>query len=418
MAERALVIGARTRGARERNFVVTTTDEHGKRNSQAMRATGRSRLRMELKARGERDIEIVETRPWWSLQFGSRIPARVLLDTTRQLAAFSEAGISVLEALTMIGESTRNKRMRAVLQMMADDIRDGETLPQTVRAHGGAFPPYYMAMIDAADRTGNLATTFGTLANYLERDTASRRAVKSALFYPAILVALGSVAVVVLSVVVLPRFAEFFDGLDVPLPTPTRMLLAGTAFVANWWSWLFGAIAASVILLVLTGRTSSGRQVLDRWKLRIPIAGPLLRDIALERFSRVLGNLSGAGVTLVDALELSSTVVANQHYARAVNATREGVIRGRGLAEPMTEAQAFPPEVVQVIRVGEHTGRLTEQLQHAAQFYAREVDYRLKTLTSMLEPVALLLVGGAVGFVAVALVSAMYGIYSDAGLGQ
>ena len=220
--------------------------------------------------------------------------ARVLLDTTRQLAAFSEAGISVLEALTMIGESTRNKRMRAVLQMMADDIRDGETLPQTVRAHGGAFPLYYMAMIDAADRTGNLATTFGTLANYLERDTASRRAVKSALFYPAILVALGSVAVVVLSVVVLPRFAEFFDGLDVPLPTPTRMLLAGTAFVANWWSWLFGAIAASVILLVLTGRTSSGRQVLDRWKLRIPIAGPLLRDIALERFSRVLGNLSGA----------------------------------------------------------------------------------------------------------------------------
>ena len=159
------------------------------------------------------------------------------------------------------------------------------------------------------------------------------------------------------------------------------MLLAGTAFVANWWSWLFGAIAASVILLVLTGRTSSGREVLDRWKLRIPIAGPLLRDIALERFSRVLGNLSGAGVTLVDALELSSTVVANQHYARAVNATREGVIRGRGLAEPMTEAQAFPPEVVQVIRVGEHTGRLTEQLQHAAQFYAREVDYRLKTLT-------------------------------------
>lgn len=344
---------------------------------------------------------------------GQRVPARVLLDTTRQLGSFSEAGISILDALTMISDSTRNKRMKRALRRMMEDIRDGQTLPQAAGAHPSVFPAYYIAMLEAAERTGNLPNTFETLAGYLERDTASRRAVKSALAYPVILVAIGVIAVVVLSVVVLPKFVDFFMDLDAQLPTATRMLLATTAFVGKWWTAI-GAITGAVLLLVFGySRTVRGGYVVDRMKLRLPIAGPLLRDIALERFCRVLSDLSGAGVPLVDALALSGSVIGNRSYARAVLATRDGVLRGDGLAQPMQAQRVFPAEVVQVLRVGEQTGRLTEQLRHAAHFYAREVDYRLKTLTALLEPVALLLVGGAVGFVAVALVSAMYGIYSQ-----
>lgn len=411
MAEQLLAAPPRKAG-KQNAYSVTLVGEDGSLATETMRAESRSRLRMSLSAEGRVVREIREVIPWWKFDGGGGVSARVLLDTTRQLGAFCEAGISILDALEMIADSTGNKRMAAALRTMVDDIRDGETLPQAARAHAAIFPNYYIAMLEAADRTGNLPATFETLAGYLERDTASRRAVKSALAYPLILVGMGAVAVVVLSAVVLPKFVDFFTELDVQLPLPTRMLLASTAFISARWPVMALSIGAVVAAGGLYARSTSGGYRVDHLKLRMPIVGALLRDTALERFCRVLSNLSAAGVPLVDALRLSGSVVGNKFYARAVESTRDGVLRGRGLADPMEAQRAFPAEVVQVVRVGEHTGRLTDQLRHAAQFYAREVDYRLKTLTALLEPFALLVVGGAVGFVAVALVSAMYGIYS------
>lgn len=399
--------------AKEQEFTVTTSDLQGNLAVSKHRGTSRSRLRMDLKAAGQDVVDIRAEQPWWRGGSRSRVPSRVLLDTTRQLAAFCEAGISILDALVMIGDATRNPAMKHALLTIAEDIRDGETLPQAAQAHTSVFPDYYIAMLEAAERTGNLPATFDTLAGYLERDTASRRAVKSALSYPVILVALGTVAVLVLSTIVLPKFVEFFNDLDTELPLATRLLLQTTAFVGTWWWAILGTIAIVSLLVFTYARTVAGGRRIDHVKLRLPIVGPLLRDIALERFSRVLSNLSGAGVPLVDALRLSSSAVGNRHYAAAVVSTRDGVLRGQGLAAPMRDTGVFPPEIVQVLGVGERTGRLTEQLDHAARFYAREVDYRLKNLTALLEPVALLIVGGAVGFVAVALVSAMYGIYSS-----
>lgn len=413
MADHTVTKPKQAPSAKEHEFTVTTSDLQGNLAVSRLRGTSRSRLRMDLKAAGKDVVDIRVDRPWWRGGRRSRVPARVLLDTTRQLAAFCEAGISILDALVMIGDATRNPAMKHALLTIAEDIRDGETLPQAAQAHTAVFPDYYIAMLEAAERTGNLPSTFDTLAGYLERDTASRRAVKSALSYPVILVVLGFVAVLVLSTIVLPKFVDFFQDLDVELPLATRLLLQTTAFVGSWWWAILGSVAVISLAVMLYARTETGGRRIDHLKLRMPIVGSLLRDIALERFSRVLSNLSGAGVPLVDALRLSSSAIGNRHYAASVVATRDGVLRGQGLAEPMRNTGAFPPEIVQVLGVGERTGRLTEQLDHAARFYAREVDYRLKNLTALLEPIALLIVGGAVGFVAVALVSAMYGIYSS-----
>lgn len=413
MAEQ--VIPVPRRRVSERLFRITVVDGDGQTSEIRAKGASRSRVRMELKSDGRDVADIREIRPWWSRS--GTVPARALLDTTRQLAAFSEAGISILDALDMIATSTKHAPMRRALQAMVEDIRDGETLPQAAQAHPTVFPDYYISMLEAAERTGNLPNTFDTLASYLERDTASKRAVKSALAYPAILVILGTVAVVVLSTVVLPRFVEFFDDLDVELPLATRLLMQGTAFLAAWWWAIVGTMTILTLAIVAYGRTAAGGRRLDRIVLRVPVFGPLLRDIALERLCRVLGNLAGAGVPLVDALRLSGAAVGNRNYRYAIGQTRDGVLRGEGLAEPMARTGSFPTEIVQVLRVGEQTGRLTDQLEHAARFYAREVDYRLKTLTALIEPFALLVVGGAVGFVAVALVSAMYGIYSSTSVG-
>lgn len=400
-----------------RTYRATVVNAAGKTTSRVVQSIGRSRARMALQSQGFDVKDIVEVKRWWDVTFGRTVKDKALLQVTRQLAAFSAAGVPLLESLKMLSATSKDRSMRAALLLMIEDIRDGDTLPQAAKTHDSIFPEYYIAMLDASERSGDITKTFETLANYLERDTASRRAVKSALAYPVILVALGAIAVVILSIVVLPRFREFFVSLNAELPLTTRILLFVADFMSNWWYVLFLGAFATWAGIALWRRTDDGRYRLDLLLLKIPLAGALATQICMERFCRVLGSLATAGVPLADGLQLSEGVMGNHAYDRALRQTREGVIRGGGLSGPMSETKMYPDEIVQILRVGEQTGRLTEQLDQAASFYEREVDYKLKNLTSLLEPIVLLVVGGAVGFVAIALVSAMYGIYSNVGIG-
>ncbi|MEN9747618.1 MAG: type pilus assembly protein PilC, partial [Actinomycetota bacterium] len=376
-----------------------------------------SRARQIFNEPGSTVASIAEVKPLLQMEFGSTVKGDVLLQVTRQLAAFTAAGIPVMQALQMLGETTKSPAMKAALEAMVDDVRDGDTLANAAREHTHVFPAYYIAILGAAERTGDLTGTFETLALYLERDLASSRAVKSAMYYPAVLFLLGVTSVIVLSTVVLPKFKTFFSSLDTELPPATAALLAITGFVGEfWWALIIGLIA--IIAGVWAWRnTSDGRLKIDRFTLRIPIFGNLLQLVALERFCRILGSLNDTGVTLTDSLKLASEVLGNKAYEKAVLGTRDGVIQGRGLAEPMRDTKMFPEESVQIFRVGEQSGLLTQQLKHAATYYAGEVDYRLKNLTALIEPVVLLVIGGGTGFVAVALVSAMYGIYSSQSMG-
>ena len=357
-------------------------------------------------------------RTFWEFEIGRAVPQSVLLQVTRQLGAFASSGIPIIDAINLLAISTKNKRMKGVLVDMARAVNGGMTLPQAIKLNSVVFPSYYIAILDASERSGDLTTAFETLSIYLERDLASVRAVKSALYYPIILTLLAISTVVVLSAVVLPRFAELFTSLNVELPLATRLLMGFSLFISNWWKVIL------ILVLILFGsfayffRIEAGRYAIDRAILRIPIFGNVLQLIALERFSRVLGSLANAGVPLPDALYLSAGAAGNKKYEYAIMATREGVLQGRGLVDPLEESKVFPAETVQILRVGEQTGYLVEQLEHAATYYAKEVDYKLKNITSLIEPVILLFVGGGVGFVAIALVSAMYGIYSgNANLG-
>jgi type IV pilus assembly protein PilC len=195
------------------------------------------------------------------------------------------------------------------------------------------------------------------------------------------------------------------------------MLLAGSSFIAtNWWIILL-VFLAIIVVVALVRKTDSGRLSQDKLILKFPIFGNLVRLIALERFTRVLGSLTNAGVSLPDALELAANVMNNYAFTVAINDIRLAVLRGEGITDPMSNFPVFPKESVQILRVGEQTGRMSDQLNHASEYYAKEVDYKLKNLTSLIEPVVLLIVGGGVGFVAVALVSAMYGIYNQGNFG-
>jgi type IV pilus assembly protein PilC len=365
----------------------------------------------------DRDLQptkLTERRGIMQFQFTKkRVPRKDLMHFSRQLAVFLRAGIPVLDALEVIREETANKSFAAALLDMTESLRGGSTFTGSAKAHAEAFPPSYLGVLEAAELTGTLDTVLDELATYIDRDIEARRKVQSALFYPACVFLMSIVTVAVLAVVVLPRFQKFFRELHAKLPLATRMLLGITRFSTQYWFVLAGGLIALVSLTVLGPRTERGRNFRDSNILKLPVLGDLVRGAILERFCRTLSSMVRAGVSLPSALAVASDGTNNVVYRRGLAAVRTAMLQGEGLAGPIASTGLFPGAARQMIRVGEETGTLDKQLSASAEYFERELDYRIKRFTSLFEPAVILFMGVIVGFVAIALVSAMYGIFNQ-----
>jgi type IV pilus assembly protein PilC len=308
-----------------------------------------------------------------------------------------------------------NKTFREVLQDILASLSGGSTLGDAVARHPKVFPPFYIGVLRSAEATGDLDAVLDQLGDYIERDLDARRKITSALIYPGVVVCLAVVVVVVLTGYVLPRFETFFKELHAHLPLATRVLLAMAHFVQHQW-YVFVALA---LLLVIAGlwmmRTEKGRDVRDRMLLRLPAVGSLVRHAMLERFCRTLGSMVRTGVPLPEAMLVTTQAMSNSVFRDGLTKARASMMRGEGLAGPLAETGLFPSSAKQMLRVGESTGSLDQQLATAATYFDRELDHEIKRFTSLFEPVVILFVGVIVGFVAIALVSAMYGIYRQVG---
>ncbi|MEO8693314.1 MAG: type II secretion system F family protein [Acidimicrobiales bacterium] len=353
--------------------------------------------------------------PWYKREYslGSPVKAEDLMNFSRQAASFLQAGIPVLDALAIVAEETSSKKLAEVLQDIRQRVRAGSSFGDAVAAHPTVFPGHYIAMVRASELTGNLDIVFEQLSSYLERDLEAKRQVKSALTYPAIVMVLAVVAVIIMATFILPKFKGLYKTLGGKLPLPTRMLLGITDFFTGYWMFIAGGLVAAFVvgLVVLGGDMGKGRR--DKLILKLPVIGSLMDYVIVERFCRVMAALVTAGVPLPDALAVSSEATNNRVYQGKLAGAREAMIRGEGLARPITAAGLFPAAARQMIRVGESTGTLDQQLHNAAKFYERELSYRLKRATDMLEPAVVVGVGLTVGFVAVAQVSAMYSIFKQ-----
>jgi len=340
-----------------------------------------------------------------------KVPRRELMHFSRQLAVFMKAGIPVLEALEVLSGEVGSKAFQRILAEMSDALRSGETFASAAEAHPEAFPPYYLGILRSAELTGNLDTVLEQLSDYIERDTEARRKITSALIYPVIVLALSIVAIIVITAFVLPRFKVFFSSLHATLPLPTRALISvANVFVDDWFVFV-GVVAVIAIILILGASTRRGREIRDHVLLRIPVLGDVIRTAILERFCRILCSMVGAGVPLPEALQVTGSATTNALFRRGIGTAREAMLRGEGLAGPLAQTELFPTAARRMFLVGESTGTLDEQLDTAAKYFDRELDYKLKHFTSLFEPAVILFVGIIVGFVAIALVSAMYGIY-------
>jgi type IV pilus assembly protein PilC len=341
-----------------------------------------------------------------------RIKRVDLMNLSRQLAAFMRAGIPLLAAIAVLGEESTKPAVRNVLAEIGADLRAGSTFAEAVDRFPKDFPPFYRGILRSAELTGRLDSVLDQLSTYLDRDLEARRKIKGAMMYPAVVAVLSIGAVAILSVVVLPKFVDFFASLDVPLPLTTRLMLSFSAFVTAWWWAILGGTVAAVVGYLLGMRSKSVRRRRDALLMKVPVLGIIVRYSAVERFTRLLGSMIRAGVPLPDALTVATGSLRNLVFERALGRARLELLDGGGLAGPVTETGLFPGVANQMIRVGEETGTLDTQLEVAASYYERELDYKIKKMTTLIEPIVVLFMGLIVGFVAVALVSAMYGVFN------
>jgi type IV pilus assembly protein PilC len=395
-------------------FAYTALDENGERVEGVMTAESQTTIRRELQDQGFRPLSVAPKSSVLQLEITKeKVSKEEVMHFSRQLSVFIKAGIPIMEALRVIGDEVQDKLMKKIIFDMIEAIYDGETFAAAAASHPEAFPNYYIGMLQSAELTGNLDGTLNQLADYMKRDIDARAKLKSALIYPAVVMALSVVVVLILTVYVLPKFQVFFKQLNAKLPLPTRMLLGLSGFMSSYW-WLLLIIAiGGVITIVAMRRNPVGHARIDEFLLRIPVLGDLIRTAIIERTCRVLASMIDTGVPLPDALSVAADCANNTVYREGLDHIRSQMMEGRGLAAPLSETGLFPGAAHQMFRVGEETGTLNDQMDVAADYYSRELDVKLSNFTSLFEPAIIIAVGIVVGFVAVALVSAMYGIYNQ-----
>ncbi len=399
------------------NYRYSAVDQDGKSVKGTETAASISAAHVALLHRGLDPTTIKEHKSLLAFEITrKKVKRKEVMHFSRQLAVFVEAGIPIMEALETIAEETSDKLLKRVLLDMTVALREGDTFAAAAAAHPEAFPRYYIAVLESAELTGTLDKVLEELAEYIERDIDARSQVTSALVYPAVVAAMAIVTVLILSTYVLPKFRTFFASLDAKLPLPTRMMLSFSGFVSTWWWVILLVLVLIVAGITAVRRNNAGRERIDRLMLRIPVIGSLIQTAIVERVCRVLCSLVTAGVDLPRAMAVTAESSNNAVYSEGLNHVREQMMEGNGLSDPLAATGLFPAAAQQMFRVGEETGTLDKQLETAASFYHRELELKVKHFTSLFEPAVIIFMGLIVGFVAVAMVSAMYGIYRQVNL--
>lgn len=378
------------------------------------KADSRSDAEVALYGQQIRDLKVTEKVSVLQLELtGPRITKDEVMHLSRQMAAFLRAGLPILEAVHSIGAESENSSVRRMMHDIEDGLRTGERFSDCLERHPKTFPDYYRGIVRSAELTGELDTVLARLANYLERDLEARRKIKAATIYPAVIAAMSVVTVTVLAVFVLPKFKDFFEDLDAELPLPTRILLGFTDFLGAWWWALLGGAFLLGLIGWIVVQFEGGKYARDAFLLKVPVLGETIQYALVERFCRVLASMVGAGVNLPEALRVTTESLKNKVFLKRLGQVGDAMLEGQGIATPLARTQLFPGTATAMLRVGEETGSLDSQLEVTAEYYEVELDYKIKKLTALFEPLVIVFMGLIVGFVAVALVSAMYGIFNQ-----
>jgi type IV pilus assembly protein PilC len=342
------------------------------------------------------------------------VKKKELMNFTRQLAVFVKAGIPITDALQIIGDETTDLPLQRTITSMVENLRNGGTLSDAARKHPEAFPSYYLGILESAELTGRLDETLENLAGYLERELDTRSKVVTALSYPGVVMVMAIVTVAILAGYVLPQFIPLFKELGAKLPITTRMLLGVATLFSKLWYIPFTGFSIVIGTLLFLFKHKKGKPIKDRLILKIPIVKGIVEYSILERFCRILAAMVKAGVPLPEAMKTTTDSTSNIVYSTRLAEAQVVMLEGGGFSKPLADTELFPGAAKQMFKVGEETGTLDQQLEVASLYFDRELDSRIKKFTTMFEPLMIVFVGIVVGFVAVALVQALYGVLGQA----
>jgi type IV pilus assembly protein PilC len=331
------------------------------------------------------------------------IKTRDVVIFTRQFSTMINSGLPLVQALTILAEQTDNKALSEVTKKVVFDVESGNTVADALSKHPRAFTNLYVNMVAAGEAGGILDTILMRLATFLEKNDALVRKVKGAMIYPTVIMSVAAIAVVVLLIFVIPVFAGMFASGGMALPLPTRIVIGASGFLKAYW-WVIGAaIIVGGYSFKKYYATSSGKLVIDRIMLRMPVLGDVLRKSAVSRFTRTLGTLISSGVSILEGLEITAKTAGNRVIQDAIMQSRSSIAGGDTIAQPLQKSKVFPPMVISMIAVGEQTGGLDEMLSKIADFYDEEVDAAVGNLLSLLEPIMIVFLGVVVGGMVVAM---------------
>jgi general secretion pathway protein F len=332
--------------------------------------------------------------------FGEKAKAADISLATRQLATLIRSGIPLVESLSAIIEQTPKAELKRALVTVRDQVNEGTALADGLRGYPRLFPDFYVNMVNAGEQSGTLEMVLDRLADFTESQGRLRSKVVSALAYPAIMAILGSIIVGILMVVVVPQVTTIFRDFGKELPWYTELMITLSGLIANWW-WAAGlGLAAIIVGFRAWKKSAGGRKVWDRFVLRVPLAGDIAMKVAIARFSRTLSTLLKSGVPVLRAMEITRNVMGNAELEEIVDSARHSVQEGESIAVPLKRSGRFDPIVTHMIAVGERSGQLEEMLLSVAGSYELQVETRLSMLTSLLEPIMIVLMGGAAASIA------------------
>jgi type IV pilus assembly protein PilC len=399
-------------------YAFKALDLSGAPSKGEMEAGDKQAVAAQLRTRGLIVVDIEEQTPANAgdiLARFKRVKADELVIATRQLATMVNSGMSLLRALYVIEEQTENDKLREIFVDVRKDVEAGIGLSEALSKHPDMFNELYVAMVQAGETGGILDNTLLRVADQLEKDAALRRQIKAAMMYPSLIGGFAFVVLFALVAFLVPVFEKIFKDFGGDLPAITKFTVFLSHMVTQRWYLIFGIAFAVVFVFRKWKNSERGRMQWDRLKLKFPMKiGDIVQKVALARFSRTFSGLIAAGVPMLEAIDITGKTSGNKVVEKAMDEVRESVKKGGSLTQPMTQVpEAFPVMVTQMIGVGEETGALETMMSKVADFYEEQVEAAVKALTSILEPIMILFVGGIVGFIVIAMYLPMFKVYDS-----
>jgi len=397
------------------DYIYTAVGKDGKKVKGTIAAANESRARILLKEQGLVPTKLTKQTALnkdINLSFGSPVKPRDLSVFCRQFQSILKAGVTIVDALEMLADQTENKIFAKTIQETRATVQKGSTLAEAMKEHPKIYPTLLVNMVEAGEVSGSLEVALERMSIQFEKSTKTKALVKKAMIYPIMILVVAFVVVIVMSVVVVPKFSDMFKEMGTEMPFMTKIIVSFSDFILHKWYILLAILAILIAGIAAFAKSDTGKRFFSGLVIKLPIFGKLAVKSTSASFARTISTLVSAGVPLSEAIEITGKSLGNVLFQEALRDARLKVEQGSNLSEPLEECGLFPAMIPQMIRIGEETGNIDGMLTKAADYYEEEVEIATGSLTSMIEPLIIVVLGAIVAFLVLALYMPMMSMYS------